>query len=105
MRFLATQAPRHPEADLRKTYDAVIVGAGAAGGMAAYVLTAEGLDVLLLEAGKQIDTTSVLKSMEWPYDHRRRGDMPAKYHALSLNEYNVRTPPAATKHTPARKVS
>jgi glucoside 3-dehydrogenase (cytochrome c) catalytic subunit len=104
MRFLATQAPRHPEADLRKTYDAVIVGSGAAGGMAAYVLTAQGLDVLLLEAGKQIDTTSVLKSMEWPYDHPRRGDMPAKYHALTLNEYNVRTPPYATKDSPAAKV-
>jgi choline dehydrogenase-like flavoprotein len=104
MRFLATQAPRQPEADLRKTYDAVIVGSGAAGGMAAYVLTAQGLDVLLLEAGKQIDTTSVLKSMEWPYDHPRRGDMSAKYHALSLNEYNVRTPPYATKESPAEKV-
>jgi choline dehydrogenase-like flavoprotein len=104
MRFLATQASRPPEADLRKTYDAVIVGSGAAGGMAAYVLTAQGLNVLLLEAGKQIDTTSVLKSMEWPYDHPRRGDMPAKYHALSLNEYNVRTPPYATKDSPAQKV-
>ena len=104
MRFLATQAPRQPEADLRKTYDAVIVGSGAAGGMAAYVLTAQGLNVLLLEAGKQIDTTSVLKSMEWPYDHPRRGDMPAKYHALTLNEYNVRIPPYATKDSPAEKV-
>jgi glucoside 3-dehydrogenase (cytochrome c) catalytic subunit len=104
MRFLATQAPRQREADLRRTYDAIIVGSGAAGGMAAYVLTAQGLDVLLLEAGKQVDTTSVLKSMEWPYDHPRRGDMPAKYHALSLNEYTVRTPPYATKDSPAEKV-
>ena len=88
MRFLTTQAPRQPEADLRKTYDAVVVGSGAAGGMAAYVLTAQGLNVLLLEAGKQIDTTAVLKSMEWPYDHPRRGDMPAKFHALTAKEYN-----------------
>jgi choline dehydrogenase-like flavoprotein len=104
MRFLAMQPPRRPEADLRKTYDAVVVGSGAAGGMAAYVLTAQGLSVLLLEAGKQIDTTTVLKSMEWPYDHPRRGDMPAKYHALTLNEYNVRNPPYATKDSPAEKV-
>ena len=103
MRLLA-QAPRQPQADLRKTYDAVIVGSGAAGGMAAYVLTAQGLDVLLLEAGKQIDTTSVLKSMEWPYDHPRRGEMPAKYHALTLNEYNIRTPPYATKDSAPEKV-
>ena len=104
MRVLATQAPPQPAADLRKTYDAVIVGSGAAGGMAAYVLTAQGLDVLLLEAGKQIDTTSVLKSMEWPYDHTRRGEMPAKYHALTLNEYNIRTPPYATKDSAPEKV-
>ena len=42
-----------PTADLSKTYDAVIVGSGAAGGMAAYVLTKHGLNVLLLEAGRK----------------------------------------------------
>ena len=42
--------------------------------------------------------------MEWPYDHPRRGDMPAKFHALSLNEYNVRKPPYATKDSPQEKV-
>jgi len=104
MRFLTTQAPRQPEADLRKTYDAVVVGSGAAGGMAAFVLTAQGLNVLLLEAGKQIDTTAVLKSMEWPYDHPRRGDMPAKFHALTAKEYTVRNPPYATKDSPQEKV-
>jgi choline dehydrogenase-like flavoprotein len=82
--------------DLLKTYDAVIVGSGAAGGMAAYALTERGLDVLLLEAGKPIDTSQVLHSMQWPYDHPRRGDMPSKYHALSRNEYNIRQPPYAT---------
>src|ERR1700738_1891230 len=79
--------------DLNKTYDAVVVGSGAAGGMAAHVLTTHGLKVLLLEAGKQLDTTKELKSMEWPYDHPRRGDMPPGYHALSRNEYNIRTHP------------
>lgn len=104
MRFLDVKSqPRKDVVDLRKTYDAVVVGSGAAGGMAAYVLTAQGLNVLLLEAGKKIDTSTVLKSMEWPYDHPRRGDMPSKYHALSLNEYNVRTPPYATD-SPYEKV-
>ncbi len=45
------------EVDLNSTYDAVIVGSGAAGGMAAHVLTTHGLKVLLLEAGKNQDTS------------------------------------------------
>jgi choline dehydrogenase-like flavoprotein len=96
MRLLPTQQDHEPQVNLLKPYDAVIVGSGAAGGMAAYALTERGLDVLLLEAGKPIDTTQVLHSMEWPYDHPRRGDMPSKYHALSRNEYNIRQPPYAT---------
>jgi NADPH-dependent 2,4-dienoyl-CoA reductase/sulfur reductase-like enzyme len=44
-----------PEADLSKKYDAVIIGSGAAGGMAAHVLTSHGLQVLLLEAGKKLN--------------------------------------------------
>lgn len=83
------------DADLTVTYDAIVVGSGAAGGMAAHVLTSHGLRVLLLEAGKKIDIDAELKSMEWPYDHPRRGDMPPTYHALSLNEYTVRNPPYA----------
>ena len=63
--------------------------------MAAYVLTAEGLNVLLIEAGKKVNTTEVLHSMEWPYDHPRRGAMSPKFHALSRNEYTIRKPPYA----------
>ncbi len=36
-------------------YDAIIVGSGAAGGMAAYVLTKAGMKVLMLEAGRNYD--------------------------------------------------
>jgi choline dehydrogenase-like flavoprotein len=36
-------------------YDAVVVGSGAAGGMAATELSLQGLKVLLLEAGPKID--------------------------------------------------
>ncbi len=95
MPLLRVLSSPQPMADLTKTYDAVIVGSGAAGGMAAHVLTSHGLDVLLLEAGKKLDIESELRSMEWPYDHPRRGDMPPSYHALSLNEYNIRQPPYA----------
>lgn len=86
--------------DLKKTYDAIVVGSGAAGGMAAHVLTSHGLKVLLLEAGRKQPIEQELKSMEWPYDHPRRGEMPPDYHALSLNEYNIRKPPyaAGTKY-------
>ena len=84
-----------PTADLTKVYDAIVVGSGAAGGMAAHALTSHGLNVLLLEAGRKLDIESELKSMEWPYDHPRRGEMAPGSHALSLNEYNIRQPPYA----------
>ncbi len=91
------------EVDLKRTYDAIVVGSGAAGGMAAHVLTSQGLKVLLLEAGKKLDIEAELKSMEWPYDHPRRGEMPYSSHALTLNEYNVRPMPYA-KGLPWAKV-
>ncbi len=87
--------PSNPEVDLSVTYDAVVVGSGAAGGMAAYALTLQGLKVLLLEAGKYQDTGKILHSMEWPYDHPRRGKMPPEYHGMTQNEYNIRNPPYA----------
>ncbi len=83
------------DVDLKTVYDAVIVGSGAAGGMAAHVLTSHGLKVLLLEAGKDLNVTKELKSMQWPYDHPRRGALPPTYHALGYNEYNIRNPPYA----------
>ncbi|MBV9158338.1 MAG: GMC family oxidoreductase [Acidobacteriaceae bacterium] len=83
------------EVDLGTTYDAVVVGSGAAGGMAAHVLTSHGLKVLLLEAGKNQDTGKILHSMQWPYDHPRRGKMPPDYHALTTNEYTIRKSPYA----------
>jgi choline dehydrogenase-like flavoprotein len=86
------------EADLSKVYDAVVVGSGAAGGMAAYVLATRGLKVLLLEAGRQYTINEIndqLRSTEWPYEHPRRGAMPPDRHAITFNEYNFRQPPYA----------
>jgi len=40
---------------LSDSYDAIIVGSGAAGGQTAYVLTMEGAKVLMVEAGRQYD--------------------------------------------------
>lgn len=87
--------PDDKTVNLNLVYDAVIVGSGAAGGMAAHVLTFHGMKVLMLEAGKRIDTTKELKSTEWPYEHPRRGEMPPDRHALSFNEYSFRKPPYA----------
>jgi len=93
--LLHAAPPLPKEVDLTRTYDAIVVGSGAAGGMAAHVLTEAGLEVLLLEAGKKLDIEAELKSMEWPYDHPRRGQMPYDRHGLSFNEYNFRKPPYA----------
>ncbi len=92
-----------PQVNLKNVYDAIVIGSGAAGGMAAHVLTSHGMKVLMLEAGKKLNIEKELKSTEWPYNHPRRGEMPPGSHALSLNEYNVRQPPYA-KDTPYNHV-
>jgi choline dehydrogenase-like flavoprotein len=80
--------------DLTTEYDAVIVGSGAAGGMAAHVLTAHGLEVLMLEAGHQFDDAK-LKSSEWPWEHPRRGLMPPDHYVLNEKDYKRLRPPYA----------
>jgi len=54
-------------------YDAVIVGSGAGGGMAAYVLAHAGLKVLLLEAGPYFDPAKNSSQLKWPWESPRRG--------------------------------
>src|SRR5690348_7959166 len=98
MTLIKVPPPLPQEVDLTTTYDAVIVGSGAAGGMAAHVLTDLGCKVLLLEAGRKFGIPEInaeLRSMEWPYEHSRRGDLPPGYHTLSFNEYEIRKPPYA----------
>ena len=95
MTLIRFRVSQEQDVDLSRTYDAVVVGSGAAGGMAAHVLTSQGMQVLLLEAGKKIPIEQELRSMEWPYDHPRRGEFPPGDHALRLNEYTVRQPPYA----------
>jgi choline dehydrogenase-like flavoprotein len=55
------------------TYDAVIVGSGAGGGMAGYVLANAGLKVLMLEAGAFFDPAKDSAQLKWPWESPRRG--------------------------------
>jgi choline dehydrogenase-like flavoprotein len=56
-----------------KVYDVCIVGSGAGGGMAAYMLTQAGADVVMLEAGQPWDIARDSAMLKWPYDSPRRG--------------------------------
>ena len=49
-----------------KTFDAVVIGSGAAGSFAAMELTSQGLDVLLLEAGRSISTADFPTNFSGP---------------------------------------
>jgi choline dehydrogenase-like flavoprotein len=58
---------------ISKNYDVCIVGSGAGGGMAAYVLANAGVKVLLLEAGPLYDPKKNVTQLKWPYESPRRG--------------------------------
>ena len=49
-----------------KKYDAVIVGSGAGGGMATYVLAKAGLKVCLIEAGPMYDPAKNSNQLQPP---------------------------------------
>src|SRR5689334_19743145 len=80
------------------TYDAIVVGSGISGGWAAKELTEKGLNVLLLERGKNIehikDYVNATKP-PWAYPHRggRTKSMEEEYPVLKrdypLNEKNL----------------
>jgi choline dehydrogenase-like flavoprotein len=56
-----------------KQYDAVIVGSGAGGGMAAYVLAKAGLSVCIIEAGPTYDPKTNVTQFKNPWESPRRG--------------------------------
>ena len=58
-----------------KIYDAVIVGSGAGGGMAAKILSEAGLNIAVVEAGPHFDPANPDQQtqMKWPWESPRRG--------------------------------
>src|ERR1700733_12635915 len=56
-----------------KTYDAIIVGSGAGGGMATYVLANAGLKVCLIDAGPMYDPAKDSNQLKNPWESPRRG--------------------------------
>jgi choline dehydrogenase-like flavoprotein len=73
----------------KEQYDAIVVGSGAAGGMAAFQLATAGIKVLLLEAGRTLDPLTEYKTMEWPYKDMRRHRLPVGEFALAAAEYRT----------------
>lgn len=58
-----------------KVYDAIIVGSGAGGGMAAKILAEAGLDIAIVEAGPHFDPQNPqqMTQFKWPWESPRRG--------------------------------
>jgi choline dehydrogenase-like flavoprotein len=74
----------------QQIYDAIIVGSGAAGGIAAHVLVNKGLNVLLLEVGPKWDPHKNYTTVhKWPYEMPFRGmGKPGQYDGLwKINAY------------------
>jgi choline dehydrogenase-like flavoprotein len=64
-------------------YDAIVVGSGASGGVATFVLASKGLKVLCLEAGRMIVPAQDFHNHKFPFEWPYRGSgKPGKYGSL-----------------------
>lgn len=84
----------------RDSYDVVIVGSGAGGGMAAYELTRAGASVCVLEAGGPWDNATDSAMFTWPWETDRRGgsspERPFGEHDACIGGWNVEGEPFTT---------
>ncbi|MBI3694191.1 MAG: GMC family oxidoreductase, partial [Acidobacteria bacterium] len=73
----------------QEKYDVIVVGGGAGGGTAAYVLTGLGLKVLLLDGGPKLEPGRDFRTHKMPYDMPFRGfGRPGDFDGLwKINEY------------------
>ncbi len=87
MPFLSTSKSR------AERYDVVIIGSGAAGGMAAYALTKAGVKVLMLEAGRNYDPVTETPMFQTPADAPLRGvstpEKPLGFFDATIGGWNV----------------
>jgi choline dehydrogenase-like flavoprotein len=77
-----------------EVHDVVIVGSGASGGMAAWNLTRQGVNVLVLDAGEKFSRSkfwSHVKPWQWT-DRLDKGQHPPQFF-LSTDEQPYETPP------------
>src|SRR5258708_12628043 len=86
-----------------KVWDAVIVGSGAGGGMAAHTLAHGGAQVLVLEAGPLWYSPADSAMLQWAYDSPRRG---ASTHERPFGQFDAwlgggNPPPAPSPPAPA----
>lgn len=72
-------------------YDVAVVGSGAGGGIAAFVLANLGLNVILLEGGRMLNPAKDFLTHAWPWELPFRGrGKPGEYDGLwKINEYTA----------------
>src|SRR5437016_6729541 len=76
-------------------HDVIVIGSGASGGMAAWNLTRQGINVLMLDAGQRFNRADFWTHVA-PYEWRElthRGEKPPEFF-LSEQEQPLLTPPA-----------